>query len=410
MTPDPATLLHYLGGNPLSPVKRGRLLTPAVRPRRAPEVPVASAAAPLTVLVLEGEHQLTGAVLFCLSRQAGLVVHLLTRNPRHHYRYSRYVKGYHAFAPDKPEAEFVAYVRHVAQATRAQVLLPIDVAGMRFAIAHRTALASAVRVLPLPTAANYEIAADKGLLAAFMQYHHIPAPDTIIDIQDGLAAKLVGFQFPVLLKPIEGAGGRGIARYQTPPALLQAVAELPAGSRYIIQNCLDGYDIDCNVLYQNGQLVAHSIQKGLVPASGDYAPTEAIEFVHNDAVLAVVDRLMKALHWNGIAHLDLRYDAKDQQIKVIEINTRFWLTVVGSALAAKVNFPVLACQVAAGRPVVQGPFALGRYIPFAKFLKYRFGHQGQARAGVAFAFRDTSLWAYIGDPLTKLYRLFVDVD
>ena len=280
----------------------------------------------------------------------------------------------------------------------------------RFAIAQRPALETALRVLPLPTAAYYEIATDKGLLAAFMQCHRIPAPDTIADIQTNLAAKLARFRFPVLLKPIDGAGGRGIVKYASAEALLAAVAALPAGSRYIVQHCLEGYDIDCNVLYHNGRLVAHSIQKGLVPTGGEYAPTEAIEFVRDDAVLAVVDRLMRALHWNGVAHLDLRYDYGDHQVKVIEINTRFWLTVVGSALTARVNFPALACLVAAGRPAAAAPFALGRYIPFASFWKLRYGQRERRPGDIRFDWRDTSVRAFLSDPLTKLYRFVMDKD
>ena len=384
---------------------------PATAPATTPAPPAPRpATAPLTVLVLEGEYRLTGAVLFCLSRQARVRVHLLSRDRLSPYRFSSYVHSFHLLAPESPAEVFVAFIQNAARATGAEVLLPVDVAGMRFVIAHRTALATALHLLPLPAAAYYEIATDKGLLGAFMQEHRIPAPDTIVDIRHNLAAKLAKFAFPVLLKPIEGAGGRGIVRYATPEALLAAVAALPDSSRYVIQNCIEGYDIDCNVLYQNGQLIAHSIQKGLVATGDEYAPTEAIEFVHHDAVLAVVDRLMKALRWNGVAHLDLRYDARTQEIKVIEINTRFWLTVVGSALAAGVNFPVLACQVAAGRAVAPAPFREGRYIPFANYLKYRYGRRERRPDDVRFSLRDTSVGAFLGDPLTKIYRFLTDED
>jgi predicted ATP-grasp superfamily ATP-dependent carboligase len=413
MNPTPFKLLEYVG-EWLPITSRVRVLpttipttTPKKTPKKTPK-PSQEEDEPLLVLVLEGEYRLTGAVLFCLSQQPGTTVHLLTRDADSPYQYSRYVRTCHVFDPGLPEADFVTFAQDVAQATLAEVFLPIDVAGMRFTIANRLALESVLPVLPLPTALNYEIAADKGRLAAFMRYHGIPAPDTIVDIYHNLEQKLQRFRFPVLLKPIDGAGGRGITRYQTPAAVLRAVAELPAGSRYIIQNCLEGYDIDCNVLYQNGKLVAHSIQKGMMPASDEYAPTEAIEFVRDAAVLAVVEPLMQALRWNGVAHLDLRYDARQQQINVIEINTRFWLTVVGSAVTAKVNFPWLACRAAAGLPVVQGPFALGRYIPFPNFCRHRFNWRARARSGIHFAWRDTSLRAFIGDPLAKLYRFMTD--
>ena len=368
-------------------------------------VPFASETGPSIVLVLEGDFHLTSAVLFCLSRHPGLRVHMLGRLPRSPFRYSRYVASHHFFSADQPEVEFVAFVGSVVAKTGAGVLLPIDVPGMRLVIAHREALEKVVYLLPLPTAEVYETATDKSRLAAFMQVHDIPAPDTILEIRHNLKAKLEDFRFPVLLKPVEGAGGRGISRYDTAEAVLAAVAVLPTEVKYIIQNCLDGYDIDCNVLYQEGRLVAYSIQKGLVPAVWSvYAPTEAIEFVRSKAVLAVVDDLMTALRWSGVAHIDLRYDSRTDQMRVIEINTRFWLTVVGSAITARVNFPVLACRAALGQPMQPGPSRLGRYIPLMRLLAYRW-HQHRGDTLVLFPLREISIWAMFGDPLPRLFRL-----
>ena len=398
MNPILPSVLKYVGAAP--PVQTVSAPSPKLT-----NAPFAPETGPSTVLVLEGDFHLTAAVLFCLSRQPGLRVHMLSRLPHSPFRYSRYVASHHLFSADKPEAEFVAYVGDVVAKTGAGVLLPIDVPGMRLVIAHREALEKVVHLLPLPTAEAYETATDKSRLAAFMQAHDIPAPDTILDVRHNLKAKLEDFRFPVLLKPVEGAGGRGITRYDTAEAVLAAVAELPAEGKYIIQNCLEGYDIDCNVLYQDGRLVAHSIQKGLVPAVWSvYAPTEAIEFVRSKAVLAVVDDLMTALRWSGVAHIDLRYDSRTDQMRVIEINTRFWLTVVGSAITAQVNFPVLACRAALGQPLQPGPSRLGRYIPLTRLLAYRW-HQRRGDTPVRFPLREISIWALLGDPLPRLLRL-----
>ena len=391
-------MLKYVGIAPPA-------LTVSASSPKLTNVPFAPETGPSIVLVLEGDFHLTSAVLFCLSRQPGLRVHRLGRLPRSPFRYSRYVASHHFFSADKPEVEFVAFVGSVVAKTGAGVLLPIDVPGMRLVIAHREALEKVVPLLPLPTAEVYETATDKSRLAAFMQAHDIPAPDTILEIRYNLKAKLEDFRFPVLLKPVEGAGGRGIIRYDTAEAVLAAVAALPAEGKYIIQNCLEGYDIDCNVLYQEGRLVAYSIQKGLVPAVWSvYAPTEAIEFVRSKAVLAVVDDLMTALRWNGVAHIDLRYDSRTDQMRVIEINTRFWLTVVGSAITARVNFPVLACRAALGQPLRPEPSRLGRYIPLARLLAYRW-HQRRGGTPVRFPLREISTWALLGDPLPRLFRL-----
>ncbi|MCB2378017.1 ATP-grasp domain-containing protein [Hymenobacter sp. BT635] len=397
-------LLEYTGANrhiPLILTPRPHVTPTPVAPETTPPLPRREGDA-WTVLVLESNYRLTGAMLFCLSRQKGIRVHLLSRDAASPYRFSHYIHDWHYLAPEKSDAELLAYTRQVAQTTKADVFLPIDVAGMRFAIAYQQVLATFVRLLPLPEAEAYEIATDKSRLGGFMQQHRIPAPDTILNVRHNLETQLKHFRFPVLLKPVDGIGGGGIELFQDRPTLLQAVARLPEGSNYIIQNCIEGYDIDCNVLYRNGKLVAYSIQKGILPAASAYAPTEAIEFVRNEAVLAVAHQVMKALRWNGVAHLDLRYDARTRQVKVIEINTRFWLTVVGSAVRAQVNFPVLACRAALGQNLPPASFALGRYIPFANFVRYKLW--GRSTNKVPFTLRDTTALSMLGDPLPKLYR------
>ncbi|TGE17333.1 ATP-grasp domain-containing protein [Hymenobacter elongatus] len=412
MNTDQISLLEYAGADrhiPLNPAPRppSEDANPAPddtrQPGRAASHYPRKEGDTLTVLVLESNYRLTGAVLFCLCRQKGVVVHLLSRNSASPYRFSRYVRKHHCFSPEKSDAEFLAYTREVAENTQAEVFLPIDVAGMRFTIAHRQQLAAFLRVLPLPESAAYEIATDKSKLGAFMQARGIPAPDTILDVRRNLAAQLEGFRFPVLLKPVDGIGGGGIELFQDAETLRRAVAALPAASNYVIQNCIEGYDIDCNVLYHKGKLVAYSIQKGILPAVSTYAPTEAIEFVRNEAVLDVVHRVMSALNWSGVAHLDLRYDTQARQMKVIEINTRFWLTVVGSAVRATMNFPVLACRAALGQQIPPASFTLGRYIPFANFLRYKLLGRGPNK--IPFSWQDTTIRGWLGDPLPKLHHL-----
>jgi predicted ATP-grasp superfamily ATP-dependent carboligase len=371
----------------------GRVMRPTLAP---PPL----AATTVVVLVLEGEYRLTAAVLFCLSRDQRVAVHLVSREAASPFRYSRYVRSHHHLARPSFDASFLAFAQVVATRTHAQVLLPVDVEGMRFALAYRRQLEAVVQVLPLPSSEAYEIAADKSRLACFMQQHNLPGPRTITDLGHDLPAQLAALPFPVLLKPTEGAGGQGIRLFHDAPTLLACVAQLPPDAHYIIQTYLEGYDIDCNVLYKDGKLVAYSVQRGLVANADTYAPTQAIEFVENAAVLAVVDKLMTALRWNGVAHLDLRYDAATQQLNVIEINPRFWLTVVGSAVTARVNFPVLACRATLGLPLAPPAFALGRYIPFTNFLKYKYATR--AKDKVPFTLRDTSLLGFLGDPLPKL--------
>lgn len=86
-----------------------------------------------------------------------------------------------------------------------------------------------------------------------------------------------------------------------------------------------------------------------------------IEFVNDEAVFAVTSRLMSELKWSGVAHIDLRYDRRDGKVKVLEINARYWSSILGS-LAAGMNFPLLSCQSAMGILVASRGYQPLRYL------------------------------------------------
>ena len=51
--------------------------------------------------------------------------------------------------------------------------------------------------------------------------------------------------------------------------------------------------------------------------------------------------LMQALKWSSIVNIDFIYDENDKQAKILEVNPRYWQSLLGS-LFAGVNFPYLA--------------------------------------------------------------------
>jgi len=53
----------------------------------------------------------------------------------------------------------------------------------------------------------------------------------------------------------------------------------------------------------------------------------------------LVASFIEKVKFTGIGHLDLRYNALKKEFVIIEINNRYWDTLIGSLLVGKINFP-----------------------------------------------------------------------
>ena len=349
-------------------------------------------------------YWLSAPTLYCLGRARQFDIHFVTRAPKNPFRFSTRIKSNGSFPKTEPDEAFVAYIKQLVQKTKAQVLLPTDAHATRFVIEHKEALGQFVAVIPLPDLWAYNIASDKGLMADFMQTNGIPTPLTLVDLSGDLAAKLADFPFPVLVKPRRGIGGKGsqgaldITRFPDKARLLEFASAHHIGDEYVIQHCVDGHLLDCNVLYKDGRLLSYSVHRGLV-SMGVYAPPLGIEFIRNEDAIHVVDQMMSKLRWSGAANVDLIYDSQDKQIKVLEINPRFWLTVGGALVGARINFPAQACLVALNQPVEHSGYKLGKYISLPAFLRYKAGRaQGDK---VTFRWDDIDVRTYFSTLVSR---------
>ncbi len=76
--------------------------------------------------------------------------------------------------------------------------------------------------------------------------------------------------------------------------------------------------------------------------SNPFKPLLGVQFVYEEDMYKIIERLMKSLNWSGVAHIDLKYDIENKTFKIIEVNTRFWGSLDASLIAG-VNFPYLYC-------------------------------------------------------------------
>jgi predicted ATP-grasp superfamily ATP-dependent carboligase len=296
----------------------------------------------------------------------------------------------------------------MAHQLEANLCLAIGEPAIRFVASQQQQLP--IRFAQTPPVHSFDVAADKWALACFLRAHDLPHPMTALHATEREAEQSIHiFEFPVLLKPRRGSNGIGIKQFDNPSTLLRYLRD-HAGflDRYIVQARIPGRDVDCSVLCENGHILAHTIQRGFIMADTNrFQPPGGVEFIDDQRVLGIVSQLMAALDWTGVAHVDLREDERSGQITILEVNPRYWGSLLGS-LHAGINFPYLACLAALKLPFSVPQSRPCRYVSGTAAVGcWKRGQFGADRAG--FGFSDTVFRDALPDPWPSFAQLVLSV-
>ncbi len=361
----------------------------------------------LSVLMIDGESKLSLFVARCLAQVPHLRLHVLSEDPWAPLRFSRHKSSCRRIPPAETDAQWLDAIVQTVEQTSGDIILPVGKTATRFVSLHRQQLATLGALVPTPDCDTFDTVIDKWSFAQFSARHGLPSPDTILFTDDAnFRHKLDELAFPVLLKPTgDKGGGQGIRYFDTLPLLLEFLDANPQlAGQHIVQTFIYGYDIDCSFLAQDGNILAHTIQKCFIPRPKRFAPPAGIRFIKHAQTLSIITQLAAALRWTGVAHVDMLYDEQDSQVKLIEFNPRFWGSLLGS-LDMGVNFPHLACLAGLGIDFPPPDYDLAQFValdgamrPVAKKLL--------GRGDVEFAFRETDLKYMLADPLAEMVKVF----
>jgi predicted ATP-grasp superfamily ATP-dependent carboligase len=355
----------------------------------------------LSVLIPDGDNDFALAVVRCLARAAGVRTSILSADAWARSRFSRHRARYFTHAYEVDDTARLGALAEVVRRIEPDVVLPVGQRAIRLLADHPRALDGTTAVAPVPEPAAFAITTDKWLFADFLARHGIRHPATIdFDVADASDERLRKLPFPALIKPRHGSYGRGILLLASPEDVREHFCKHPPKEGFILQTFVDGYDIDCSVLCREGEILAHTIQKSILPGYHPFAAAAGIEFVDDAPTLAIVRKLVSALRWSGIAHVDLRYDSLDGDVRVIEMNPRFWGTLLGS-LVAGVNFPYLACLAALGRPLPESRSHAAQFIAGKAAIRL-LARQAVTGRRAGFGIGSTTIGFALRDPLPEL--------
>jgi predicted ATP-grasp superfamily ATP-dependent carboligase len=363
----------------------------------------------ISVLIPDGENYLLSAVVHGLAQVPGVDVYVMSNARHKSMRFSRYVRKFTFYPKTDSELEWIAYINLEIDKHDIDVVIPVWEIGVKTLVKNKEKIIQKDKLCLLPNLEALTIAINKALLAKHLEIHQLPNPKTIpLDSIEQLE-QVVGLKFPVLLKPKEGfGGGHGIRIFNSKKGIEHYLIENKIDYECLLQEYIEGYDIDCSVLCKNGDILAFTIQKGNMMGSRAFSPPIGLDFLYDKELYNVVSRLMKSLNWSGVAHIDMRYDKNDKQFKIIEINSRYWGSLDASILAG-VNFPHLHCLASLNRLFSMPGYRFIRYLSMEGILK-------TIRRNVFSLFRfrfmlnNTSLKFALKDPLPMLHKLFYRSD
>ncbi|MGB5660033.1 MAG: ATP-grasp domain-containing protein [Thermoanaerobaculia bacterium] len=194
---------------------------------------------------------------------------------------------------------------------------------------------------------------DKLELLSLAERIGLEVPATRCPAQDDDLGPIVrDLGVPVVVKPRRGMGGIGVRLAKTPEALGRclenrfAVAdEVFDLSSLLVQEWVPGEVHDVCALFNRGEPRATLTQRRLAmyPESG--GPGIFNETTDEPELKERAILLLRELGWHGPAQVEFKIDRRDDSVKLIEVNGRFWGTL-DLATAAGIDFPGMAAKMA----------------------------------------------------------------
>ncbi|MBO6606918.1 ATP-grasp domain-containing protein [Psychroserpens sp.] len=356
--------------------------------------------AKLNVLIPDGDSTWAMAVIHCLCKIKDYRLFVLSNKKRTPSKYSRYTYKY-SFVERTSDQLWLDVINTKVKSYNIDIIIPIAENEIMFFIENRLKILDSVKLIPMPKISAFKTASNKRALSEFCDLYKIPHPKSILTDKPEIDTLYQNdISFPILIKPLDQKGGDGIVKVNNPQDY-EAIINRDMGSMFI-QEFIEGYDIDCSVLCHEGNILSYTIQRGNLKGHNDFAPQLGFDLYDNPDVLSVVNDVMSALNWSGIAHVDLRYDEKSNRYCIIEINPRFWGSI-GASLNAGVNFPHLSIELALHNTVQSIQFNKGEYMRLKGVIKTI-----KRRPGFIFKrnymLERTEAKSFLNDPMPTVYR------
>ncbi len=208
--------------------------------------------------------------------------------------------------------------------------------------------------LPVPPRESASICKDKQAASELAASLGFSVPESFCPLDQGeLESRAGSLAYPCVIKPRTSIGAIGMDVVNSRRELIEAYSALPENadevydfSRPLVQEFVPGHVHEVCALFNRGEPRALLTQRRLLkyPAAGGAGIYN--ETTDEPDLVEMAVTLLRALNWHGPAQVEFQRASSTGHPYFLEVNGRFWGTL-DLSVAAGMNFPVLACRMAA---------------------------------------------------------------
>lgn len=348
------------------------------------------------IMLIAYDEHLVLSFLYCMRGERNLKFYLLTHKPKSSAGWSRHISGVHYY---KEYSDLETVIPECLRKWEIDVLMPIGENESLEVSKHRETFEKLSLVMPLTAPERFKIITQKKLLNDYLNSQGLRLMSETLGLDDPeFESKLDDFPFPALLKPSQGAFGSGIVTMNTAADLREYLSKKEVVKHaFYLQEYVQGSDINFNVICKDGELLHWSMQESPEKKLGNYNKNDDLIFRNDPQVVELMRPMLKALNYQGVACIDLRRDTKKNKVYLLEINARYWGSMMASYTRVGVNFPLIMYKLTVGESVPPYEKREGKQISLSTYLqglkKLRFDRIDLLK-----------FWPYLHDPMARIMK------
>lgn len=350
------------------------------------------------ILLIGYDSNICLGVSYCLSKLENNSIFLLTSNKKNAGRHSRFIKK--TIVYDKKTLD-PNRINEIISDLGINLIFPYDEEEGIWISTYKHLLENKqTKCIWLTDPDNYRIGINKHLLANFLHESKISVPRYIQkENKEDLIKAISSWETEFIMKPSRSSFGRGIIRFRNIEEFENySVQNTINYSTTLFQPYIQGSDITANVLAFNGEVLYHTVQETPIKTDSNFVSGDDFEFKSDEKVIALVKQAIKKLNWSGIACFDLRRSNSSGEIYILEINGRFWASLVAAYEKGGINFPLLIAKLAFDDKIETQVHKYNKQISLSALMKGLMKFENKSIS-------DTKYIPYLKDPVARILQL-----